>query len=710
MKSTRTSLIAALATAALCLPAIAQLAAQPAAQFTLPPASTGPTFQVTDLYHFQNANGVELSPDEQHLIYSVSHSDSAGRPRASAMVMDLATKQSTPLLGGQNGAGRGGAGAAHWSPDGKWIAYQGSVDGKVGLCIAQLGGASTFLAPLFGTNAPLPGTGNHISWSPDGKQIAYVSATPGPEQSANGDPHVISRYLYKPTASEGVNPYNDNARLHIFVVDIATKKITQLTDGDRYEHSVQWSPKGDVILFESNLQPNPDQDFNYDILTIKPTGGPVTRLTNSVGPKYSAVWSPDGKLIAYTHTIRPITSMETTGEDTHLWIMNADGTNPHKLTGQLDLRYGAPQWSDDGAYLYNTVQDRGQTRLIKTSINGGAPTTVIGGEGSVSSFAVAKDGTVAYAYATPSSPSNLYLLSKGQGTPEQLTDTNRALLTGKTIAPVRRIEFKSFDGTQVEAFLTEPTNLGANPAAASVPLILNLHGGPHAQQGPEFNNVAQIYAGHGFATLMVNYRGSTGYGQKFEDQIINDQDGGEAKDCLAALDAALAKYKWLDPNLPRSRRRQLRRPARRLAHHPDQPLQSRHPHRRNLKSSQLQLPLLLPRLHALRIQRLLQHPHPQRPTLGPLRHPLRRPRQDPRPLHPRSQRQRRPHRAGPGIFHRPKRRRRRNRNGPLPPRRPRPRRNLPQRRQTKPQPNLVRHPLHQINLGAPIDAKEPPHR
>ena len=547
-RTTRNLFIAALATAVLCLPAIAQLAAQPAAPFTLPPASTGPTFQVTDLYHFQNANGVELSPDGQHLIYSVSHSDSAGRPRASALVMDLATKQSTPLLGGQNGAGRGGAGAAHWSPDGKWIAYQGAVDGHAGLCIAQLGGASTFLAPMLGTNAPLPGTGNHISWSPDGKQIAYVSATPGPEQSANGDPHVISRYLYKPTASEGVNPYNDNARLHIFVVDIATKKITQLTDGDRYEHSVQWSPKGDVILFESNLQPNPDQDFNYDILTIKPTGGPVTRLTNSVGPKYSAVWSPDGKLIAYTHTIRPITSMETTGEDTHLWIMNADGTNPHKLTGQLDLRYGAPQWSDDGAFLYNTVQDHGQTRLIKTSINGGPPTTVIAGEGSVSSFAVAKDGTVAYAYATPSSPSNLYLLAKGQGIPEQLTDTNRALLTGKTIAPVRRINFKSFDGTPVEAFLTEPANLGPNPAAASVPLILNLHGGPHAQQGPEFNNVAQIYAGHGFATLMVNYRGSTGYGQKFEDQIINDQDGGEAKDCLAALDAALAKYKWLDPN------------------------------------------------------------------------------------------------------------------------------------------------------------------
>lgn len=522
-----------------------------APQFTLPPASTGPTLQVDDLYHFRYVGGVDLSPDGRHVIYSVLHSDSPGRPRANAMVMDMATKESTALAGGQTGAARGGrgGGSARWSPDGKWIAYQGSVDGKSGLCVAELAtGKATFLAPMGGTNAPLPGTGNHISWSPDSKQIAYISAMPGPEPSANGDPHVITRYLYKPTASEGVNPYNDNKRLHIFVVDMATKAVRQLTFGDRYEHSIQWSPKGDVILFESNMQANPDQDFNYDILTVNVSDESIKRLTYSVGPKYEAVWSPDGSKIAFTHTVRPITSMETTGEDTHLWIMNADGSEPHLLPGQLDLRYGAPQWSSDGAWLYSTVQDRGQVRLVKTSVSGGAPTTVIAGDGSVSSFAVAKDDTVLYAYSTPSSPANLYMLPQGHGTPVRLTDVDQQLLSGRTIAPVRRLEFKSFDGTAVEAFLTEPANLGSNPVARSFPMIVDIHGGPHGEQGPEFNTTAQIYAGHGFATLMVNYRGSTGYGQKFEDKIISDQDGGEGKDVLAGVDAALAKYKWIDPN------------------------------------------------------------------------------------------------------------------------------------------------------------------
>lgn len=548
----RTRALSALAVMAVfSLPGMVATAAGQA-QFTLPPASTGSTFQIDDLYHFRTVGGVELSPDEQHVSYSVSHSDSPGRPRASAMMMDLASKQSMPLTGGLTAGGRGGGGgggAAHWSPDGKWIAYQGSVEGQSGLCIAELsGGKSTFLAPMAGTNAPLPGTGNHISWSPDGKQIAYISATPGPEASANGDPHVITRYLYKPTASEGVNPYNDNMRLHIFVVDIASKQIRQLTKGDYYEHSIQWSPKGDVILFESNRQSNPDQDFNYDILTVNVSDGSIKQLTHSVGPKYGAVWSPDGSVIAFTHTVRPITSMETTGEDTHLWVMNADGEHAHLLPGQLDLRYGAPQWSPDGAWLYSTVQERGQVRLIKTPVAGGTPVKVIEGDGSVSSFALAKDGSIIYTYATPSSPANLYFLAKGGGTPEQLTDVDKELFSGKTIAPVHRVEFKSFDGTPVEAFLTEPVNLGASPAATSVPLIVDIHGGPHGQQGPEFNSTAQIYAGHGFATLMVNYRGSTGYGQTFEDKIISDQDGGEGKDVLAAVDAALAEYKWLDPN------------------------------------------------------------------------------------------------------------------------------------------------------------------
>ena len=104
--------------------------------------------------------------------------------------------------------------------------------------------------------------------------------------------------------------------------------------------------------------------------------------------------------------------------------------------------------------------------------------------------------------------------------------------------------YLSFDGLEVEAFLTKP--LGAT-AGSKHPLIAMIKGGPHGQRGPTLNHRAQVFAARGWATIHVNYRGSTGYGQAFADAIFGDQNGGEAKDVLYGVDAALRRYGWLDP-------------------------------------------------------------------------------------------------------------------------------------------------------------------
>ena len=197
------------------------------------------------------------------------------------------------------------------------------------------------------------------------------------------------------------------------------------------------------------MDENPDENFNYDILTVGASDGAIHRLTHQVGPKYGAVWSPDGSKIAYTHTIRPITSMETTAEDNHLYIMNADGSNAHLVTGQADLRYGdAAVVGRRLAALFHPAGPRPGAARARARRRRCRRDVVVGGEGSLgySGWSLAKTGAVAYAYSTPASPPQLYVAS-GTGSPQQLTHLDQDVLGGKQIAPVERLEFKTNDGT-----------------------------------------------------------------------------------------------------------------------------------------------------------------------------------------------------------------------------------------------------------------------
>jgi dipeptidyl aminopeptidase/acylaminoacyl peptidase len=494
-----------------------------------------------DLSQLQSVGEAEISPDGTHIIYTVTHNDRSGAPYSQAWLMDVASGKSVRL-----GDDKGSANGARWSPDGKLIAYFGSVGDKSGLVVAKGDGTSPeFIATNQGTNHPTPSTGERLTWSPDGKKIAFVSAAPGPEtDDPSGDPVVVRRYLYKPTASNGPVRFNDNRRSHVYVVDLASKQVRQLTDGTYYEHSIDWSPKGDEILFVSNRETDPDRFFNYDVFAVRVADGTIRQLTKTESVEYRPRWSPDAKLIAYQGTKRGLSSSETTMEDTHIWIMNSDGSNRHEIGLAIDNRQGTPEWSADGTALYFTVQEHGNSRLYRLPVSGGAkPEMVVGDESSsVGSWSIAKNGAIAFALSTPSDQAELYVQNGGPA--KRLTNVNASFFANRKAASVERMSFLSFDGKEVEAFLTKPLDLSGN---AKHGMIVMIHGGPHGQQGPTFNGKSQVYAAHGWATLMVNYRGSTGYGQKFADAIFHDQDGGEAKDVLYAVDAAIRRNSWIDP-------------------------------------------------------------------------------------------------------------------------------------------------------------------
>lgn len=491
-----------------------------------------------DLTGLRSVADPRLSPDGTRALFAVQYSDEPGRPYSRIWSVDLATREARPW-GGAEGV-RGGS--ARWSPDGRQVAYLAGG----ALHVATAGGSNARqLAAVDDTNHPLPRANKGFAWSPDGSRIAYLSAVPGDAPPIEADPIVISRYLYRPEHG-WPNRFNDGKRLHLFVVDVASGTTRQLTHGDQYVHSIDWSPDGGRILFLRNAEVDQDFVYNYDIFSIDVASGKVTRHTATRGVEYAPTYSPDGSRIAFSGLMRPVTSSETNMEDPHVWVMDLASGALHHVGAAIDNVQGRPVWSHDGRHLYFTVQSRGSTGLVRMPVDGGAPVALGPGIAAVSTFDVARDRRVLAAVATPRDLPQLYLLREGGA--DQVTDLNADALAGKAIAEVRPFTFRSYDEREIEAFLTVPPGAGPASPARSHPMIVMIHGGPHGQQGPNFVHKAQAYAAWGYAVLMVNYRGSTGYGQAFANAIARDQNGGEAMDVLRGVDAALAANPWIDPD------------------------------------------------------------------------------------------------------------------------------------------------------------------
>lgn len=507
----------------------------------------GRAFRPEDHYRLRSVADVRLSPDGSTIAYVERFIDGERRTRSHIWLV--------PAAGGtprRLSAEDADDSSPRWSPDGQSIAFLTGTRGSQapgflptafgnGIAVARLDrGTTEVVATYQVSNHPLAyqGTAEQLAWSPDGRALAYLSADEGPEGPL-GDPRVITRYGYKSWAG-----LSDNRRWHIYVVTLADRQIRRLTSGPYQDHSIAWSPAGDEIAYISNHEADPDRVHNYDIFAVRVADGRIRAVTGTKGCEYAPTWSPDGTTIAYLAGVRPLTTQESSAEDVHVWSVPAGGGAGRALTASLDRRATRVAWSPDDRALYFTVQDRGSTVLYRIDRDGRNQSVVVGERGSVSDFSPGRDGRVALALHTVRSPADVFVASPGQSL-RQVTSLNAALLAERDVVEPEAFEFASFDGTRVQGFLTPP--LGRE-AGRKYPLIVAIHGGPHGQQGPAFVHKSQVYAGAGYAVLMVNYRGSSGYGQAFADGTINDQNGGEFQDIMAGLDHVLKIAPYLDPD------------------------------------------------------------------------------------------------------------------------------------------------------------------
>jgi dipeptidyl aminopeptidase/acylaminoacyl peptidase len=413
--------------------------------------------------------------------------------------------------------------APRWSPDGKWIGFLTSRNGKANVWRISPGGgeAESITDEKGGVTA--------FEWSPDGRSLAFVMREVKSEAEEKADKEKRDWR----TLDENVKMN----RLYVAPVEKGAegkRTARLLTPGAQSVNDFTWSPDGATIAFSHQKTPAANDWPTSDVSTVSVGDGAVKTLAASRASETEPLYSPDGRSIAFVVSDDP----PSWAGDNRVHVIPAAGGASRALALTPDQQPDIVGWSADGARLIVTEAIGVAGRLISLPADGAAPSTLESGPLSIGAAAINRAGTMLG-----------YVAQDLNRAPEPFAAPLAPTIAGVKVASVQpafdaplgrseRLTWKSSDGRAIEGILTYPTDY---KAGARVPLLLVIHGGPAGVFVRSFIGTASPYpiaafAARGYAVLRVNPRGSSGYGKEFRHANRSDWGGGDYRDLMTGVD------------------------------------------------------------------------------------------------------------------------------------------------------------------------------
>lgn len=516
-------------------------------------------FDANAMMALKRISDPQISPDGHWVAFSVQTVDVAANKKSTQIWI-------VSLDGGGSQSSNGARQITHdgddnerprWSPDSTRIAYVSNRTGPSQIWSMDSDGNNAKQITSFASEA------DGVLYSPDGKNLLFTSEV-YPECGAddacnqkNLDADAASKVkarIYTELLYRHWTQWGSRRRSHLLVVPTGGGAVRDLTPGTRDvppfslggADDYDISPDGLEVCYSMNVDPVPAVSTNTDLFVV-PIGGPTPdqparKISVSPGADSSPQYSPDGKYIAWRSQMRA-------GYESDRWrltiIERATGRIA-TLTENLDRWVNSFTWASDSNGIFFTAADRGRQSIQLIPVAGGEIRTIASGDSELDDMQLTRNGkTMVYTQQTGVSPVEIYRASSSGGAPVALTHLNDATLGSYQMTPLEEFWVDMPDGARVQSFLVKP--YGFSPAR-KYPVLMLIHGGPQGNWGQSWTYRwnAQVFAAAGYVVVMPNPRGSTGYGQKFIDDINHDWGGKPFDDIMAVTDHVVAEIPYAD--------------------------------------------------------------------------------------------------------------------------------------------------------------------